>query len=54
MTVQELINQLDKHPENCELIIMDVTDPDPESAIQLYVREVKQGDHGEVYLILND
>jgi hypothetical protein len=54
MTVQELIDKLSNEPGDNELIIIDVTNPDPEEAINLYVKEVSTEQEGTTYLLLND
>lgn len=54
MTVKDLIDELDKYPENNELIII-ITDPNPEEAINLYLDEVTctpEGGRHTTYLLL--
>lgn len=53
MTVQELIDKVSAMPREQELIVLDVTDPDPAEAITLFVHEVALPDpDSSVYLLL--
>lgn len=54
MTVKDLRERVARLDDEVEVIILDVTDPDPEETIQLYVKDVdyrpEQGP--TVYLLL--
>ena len=52
-TVQDLITHLQQFPFDQELIILDVTDGNPEDSVMLYVKSISQPEpDGTVYLQL--